>query len=83
MQKLDIKAFGLACGILWGACVLVLGLTAMAGFGDHVVKFVSNAYIGYKASVLGAIIGGIWGFVDAFIFAAIFAWLYNKLAKQG
>ena len=82
MAKLDVKAFGLACGIVWGVCTLLLGiLTLTCGWGTRFVKSLSSLYVGYGPTILGSIIGGIWGFVDAGIGAAIIAWLYNKLAK--
>jgi hypothetical protein len=80
-MKLNVKAFGLACGIIWGGLMLILGLGAMMGWGEDVVNFISRIYVGYQASFLGAMIGLIWGFVDAFVGGVIFAWLYNKLAK--
>lgn len=83
MAKLDIKAFGLALGIIWGLAMLSLGLINIAGhWGSGIVDEMSTLYIGYKATVLGSIIGGIWGFLDAGIGGVIIAWLYNKLAKK-
>ena len=82
MLKLDIKAFGLAGGILWSAGVLIMGLLAMGcGYCGKFVAGLGNFYLGYSASFLGSIIGATWAFVDAGIGCAIFAWLYNKLAK--
>jgi len=83
MAKLDIKAFGLACGILWGGALLTMGITAMvapAYMGDF-VTVLGTKYIGYKATVPGIFIGGIWGFADAGIGGLILAWLYNKFSK--
>ena len=83
MAKLDVKAFGLALGILWGASVLIMGIIAM-GAPDYCGNFVAamgTKYIGYKATILGSIIGGVWGFIDAGIGGLILAWLYNKLSK--
>ncbi len=36
-MKLDAKAFGLASGLLWGGCVLTVGLANLirAGYGVH------------------------------------------------
>ena len=82
MAKLDVKAFGLALGILWSACVVLLGITsALFNWGNAWVKLLSLCYIGYNVTVVGVIIGAVWGFFDAFIGAVIFAWLYNKFAK--
>ncbi len=82
MNKLDVKAFGLAFGILWGAGVLLMGLLALVcSWAQPFVNLLSMMYIGYSASVLGILTGVAWGFLDAFIGGVAFAWLYNKLAK--
>lgn len=82
MLKLDIKAFGLAGGILWSAGVFIMGLSAMGcGYCGKFVVWLGNFYVGYSATILGSVIGVIWAFFDAAIGCAIFAWLYNKLTK--
>ena len=82
MLKLDVKAFGLTLGILWGVSLLIMGLLAMFfGYGTRFVAAVGGLYIGYKATAAGAVIGAVWGFIDAGIGGVIIAWLYNKLAK--
>jgi hypothetical protein len=82
MAKLDLKAFGLSFGIVWGFAMLSLGLINMGcNWGSGIVESMSTLYIGYKATVLGSVIGGIWGFFDAGIGGVVVAWLYNKLAK--
>jgi hypothetical protein len=82
MNKLDVKALGLALGIVWGVCVLLIGITSMLfNYGTGLVNALSSLYIGYKATLLGSLIGGIWGFFDAGIGGVIIAWLYNKLVK--
>lgn len=82
MAKLDVKAFGIACGIVWGAAMLILGLmNTFSGWGAGIEKAMATLYIGYKPTVVGSIIGGIWGFVDAGIGGIVLAWLYNKLQK--
>ena len=80
-MKLNVKALGLACGIVWSACCFCLGIMAMFNWGNALVDVLGSMYIGYKATVLGSIIGGIWGFFDAGIGGLVIAWLYNKLAK--
>ncbi len=81
-MRLDIKAFGLACGIMWGLAVLVATLwLIVSGSGGTFMQYLDNFYIGYSFSVVGAFIGAIWGFFDGLIGGVIFAWLYNKLAK--
>ncbi len=82
MAKLDIKAFGLSLGILWGAAMFLLGLTVMLfNWGAAWVTLMSSLYIGYKPTLLGSVIGGVWGFFDAGIGGVVAAWLYNKFQK--
>ena len=83
MAKLNIKAFGLAAGIIWAAGIIIMGIIAMIapGYAGGFVIILGSMYIGYKATVIGCLIGGIWGFIDAGIGGLALAWLYNKLAK--
>ena len=79
-MQLNVKAFSLACGILWAAGTFVLGILAMNGYAQAFVTLIGSGYLGFDATIQGALIGAVWGFVDAFIGGWIFAWLYNKLA---
>ena len=82
MAKLDVKAFGLACGIVWGAAMFILGLMCtFLDWGTGVESAMATMYLGYSSTVVGSIIGGIWGFFDAGIGGLVVALLYNKLSK--
>lgn len=82
MTKLDVKAFGIAVGVVWGVSVFILGIAAMlSGWGGEFVQFLAKMYYGYQPTILGSLIGAIYGFIDAGIGGIILAWLYNKLAK--
>jgi len=80
-MKLNVKAFGLTCGILWGLTILIttFWILIVGSQGRTLIKL-STFYFGYSVSIGGAFIGLIWGFVEGLICGAIFAWLYNKLA---
>jgi hypothetical protein len=81
-MKLDVKAFSLSAGILWGAALLLITLAAVwRGAGQH-VGLLAGIYPGYQVSYLGSIAGLVYGFVTGAILAALLAWLYNKLGKQ-
>ena len=81
-MKLDVKAFGIACGIVWGGCMLFLGLVdTFTMWGSGIAEVMASLYIGYEPTLLGAIIGGLWGFADAGVGGLLIALLYNKLAK--
>jgi hypothetical protein len=82
MGKINAKAFGLACGVLWGGFMLILGLIDTAStWGDDWGKVVSSVYLGYTPTIMGSIILGIWAFVSAGIWGFILAKLYNKFSK--
>lgn len=81
-MKLDVRAFAIACGVIWGGGIFLLGLTdTFLHWGGAFRYVMSSLYIGYSPTVLGSIIGGVWGFFDAGIGGLVLAWLYNKLAK--
>lgn len=82
MAKLDVKAFGMALGIVWGGAMFLLGVVDIfTTWGDAWGAIMSTIYIGYTPTLLGSVIGGVWGFCDAGIGGVVVAWLYNRLAK--
>ena len=82
MAKLDVKALALSLGLVWGAAMMLLGLTGIFfNWGRAFVVAMSSLYIGYKPTLMGSLIGGAWGFFDAGIAGAAIAWLYNKFHK--
>ena len=74
-------ALGIALGSVWGSSVLFIGLTAMGGWGTSIVQALASFYVGYNATIAGAVIGGIWGFFDGLIGGLLIAWVYNLVAK--
>jgi len=82
-MKLDVKAFALTCGLVWGFALFIMTwwLIALEGAtGDS--TFIGRLYLGYTLSPIGSIIGLVWAFVDGAIGGAIFAWLYNVIAGR-
>jgi len=74
MNQINAKAFGLACGVLWGCGMLILGLIdAASTWGDQWGEVAASVYLGYAPTILGSIILGIWGFVSAGIWGFILA----------
>lgn len=83
MAKLDIKAFGLACGILWAAAMFILGMmNLLLDWGSALTELMGSVYIGYRPTFLGSLVGAVWGFVDGGVAGLLLAWLYNKIAKN-
>ena len=82
-MKLNIKAFALACGLVWGFGILFLTwwIIALDGATGE-VPFLGRVHRGYNISPLGSIIGFAWALIDGAIGGAIFAWLYNLIAGR-
>lgn len=82
-MRLNVKAFALTSGILWGGAIFFATLwLVIFGFNGFLMSKLDHFYFGYSVSIAGAVIGLIWGFVDGLIGGALFAWLYNKLASD-
>ncbi|MCK4752199.1 MAG: bacteriophage holin [Planctomycetes bacterium] len=79
-MRLNVKAFALACGLLWGLglCLLTWWIIAFEGATGE-VTMIGRLYKGYTISPIGSVIGLGWGFLDGFLGGLIFAWLYNLL----
>ncbi len=82
-MKLNIKAFALAWGLVWGLGLFLLTWWIIAFDGaTGEITFIGRLYRGYSISCPGSFIGLVWGFFDGLIGGAIFAWLYNLLAEK-
>ncbi len=82
-MKLNVKAFALTCGLVWGFGLFFLTwwiILFEGSTGD--IPFLGQIYRGYSLSHLGSIIGLAWAFFDGLIGGAIFAWLYNLIAAR-
>jgi len=83
MARLDIKAFGMALGLVWGGITFLLGLLDMMYFwGSSWGKMMTTIYVGYTPTIMGSIIGAVWGFIYASVLGFAVAWLYNRLAEE-
>ncbi|MGP8155001.1 MAG: bacteriophage holin [Smithella sp.] len=82
-MKINVKAFALTCGIIWGLGLFLLTWWVIAFDGiTHEVTLIGRLYRGYNISPLGSLLGLVWGFLDALVGGAIFAWLYNVIAMR-
>jgi hypothetical protein len=82
-MKLNVKAFALACGLIWGVGLFLLTwwIIAFDGpLGDP--TFLGRIYRGYTITPLGSVIGLIWALIDGTIGGGVLAWLYNLLAAR-
>ncbi len=79
-MTLDVRAFALACGILWGLGLFALTWWIIAFDGaTGEPTFLGRLYRGYTISAAGSFVGLVWAFLDGLVGGAIFAWLYNRL----
>ena len=82
-MRLDVKAFGLVCGLVWGIGLFLLTWWIIAFEGATVdVTFIGRIYRGYSVTPVGSVIGLAWAFFDGLIGGLIFAWLYNLLSEK-
>lgn len=82
-MKLNVQAFALTCGIIWGiGLFLITWWIIVFGGASGESTLIGRVYLGYRISPLGSIIGLIWAFADGLIAGAIFAWLYNRITSR-
>jgi hypothetical protein len=85
-MKLDVKALAFAGAVLWGGCVLLMGVANLiwAGYGVHFLAFLASIYPGFHAtrSIGEVLIVTLYALADGLIGGAVFGWLYNHLVKS-
>ena len=85
-MRLDAKAIAVTSGILWGACVLIVGIANMIwpNYGQAFLQLCASIYPGYHpgTGTGSVVIGAIYAFVDGLIGGAIFGWLYNLIVGE-
>jgi len=80
-NRIQPLPLGIAVGVLWAIYVFFAGIVAMFGWGVALVDVLASLYLGYGASIVGAIIGAVWAFVDGIIAGVVVAWVYNMVAQ--
>ena len=81
-MKLNIKAFALTFGLIWGFGIFFLTWWVILFEGStHDLMVLGHLYRGYNISPMGSVVGMVWGFFDGFGGGLLFAWLYNRLAS--
>ncbi|MHC4619039.1 MAG: bacteriophage holin [Planctomycetota bacterium] len=82
-MKLNVKAFGLTCGLVWGIGLFALTWWVIACEGSTgEITFIGQVYRGYSISPVGSLVGLVWGLADGLVGGLIFAWVYNVLAGK-
>ena len=84
-MKFNIKALAIACAILWGGCVFLVGLANLiwSGYAVNCLQWLESFYPGYHAtrSIGEVALVTLYAIADGLIGGAVFGWLYNRLAK--
>lgn len=85
-MKLSVKGLALGLGILWGACIFLVGIGNLIwpGYGVAFLDLARSIYPGYGASggFWGVIVGTLYGFLDGAVGGFVIAWLYNQFASS-
>jgi hypothetical protein len=82
-MRLNIKAFALTVGIMWGCALFFLTWWVMLFEGATGERTsIGCIYRGFRISPVGSVFGLMWGFFDGLGGGAVFAWLYNKIARK-
>ena len=82
-MQLNVKAFTLTFGVLWGAGLFFLTWWIMlleGASGDP--TFIGRFYIGYNISPSGSIAGFLWGCADGGVCGLAFGGLYNFITRK-
>ena len=85
-MKLSLKGLALATGLLWGGCILLVGLANLMwpAYGAALLDLARSVYPGFAHTTgfWGVIVGTGYAFVDGVIGGLVFAWLYNLLGTS-
>lgn len=85
-MRLCIKSLAITAAILWGACVLLLGIANLIWptYAVAFLQMVASVYPGYNAtgSIGDVIVGTLYALVDGAVCGLLFGWIYNKFAGE-
>lgn len=82
-MQLSVKAFALACGIVFAVWIFLAGLMALIwpDWGARFMDVMGAFYPGVGGVAFGqVIVATLYALIEGFIGGAVFAWLYNRLA---
>lgn len=85
-MRLSLKALAITSAIIWGGCILSVGLVNLAAptYGTAFLQMASSIYPGFhnSHSFVDVIVGTLYGVVDAGFGGFIFGWIYNLIAAR-
>jgi hypothetical protein len=86
-MRVSMKAVALASALLWGGCMLLVGLINLAdpSYGAEFLRMMSSVYPGADTAhnIGRVLLGTIYGFVDGAIGGCLFTWLYRLFVHEG
>ena len=85
-MKLSLKGLALAFGILWGACVFLVGLGNLMwhSYGAAFLEVPRSIYPGFAETMgfWGVIVGTVYALLDGAVLGLVFGWIYNLFAGR-
>lgn len=85
-MRLSVRGLVIASGLLWGGCLLIVGLIHLisGSYGGAFLSAMSSVYpFFHGARSLGDVfIGTVCGLIDGGIAGLLFGWLYNAFAGR-
>lgn len=82
-MRVNVKAFALSCGLLWGIGLFLLTWWFIVWDGaTGEATLIGQMYRGYNISPLGSVIGLVWGLADGAFGGLVLALVYNRLAGR-
>lgn len=84
-MQASVKAITITSALLWGGCMLLVGLIhlADASYGVEFLRVMSSIYPGMETSrtIGSALLGGLYGAIDGAIAGYLFASLYRLFTR--
>jgi len=85
-MRVSVRGLTLALALLWGGCVLLVGVINLAvpAYGLNFLQLMSSIYPGFHASrgFADVMVGTVYAIVDGAIGGLVFGWLYNLFVEH-
>ena len=85
-MRVSVKGLTIALALLWGGCVLLVGVINLAvpAYGLNFLQLMSSIYPGFHASrgFADVMVGTVYAIVDGAIGGLVFGWLYNLFVER-